>query len=53
MNVAAIVSIILCPRQLLGLMLPLIPHWHLDRKKMKTEKKMDEIGLVSQEKIRR
>lgn len=38
MNPAAMVSIILCPR-LLGLMLPLLPHWHLNKKKMKTDKK--------------
>ena len=53
MNPAAMVSIILCPR-LLGLMLPLLPHWHLNKKKMKTDKKkVEEIGLVSQEKIRK
>jgi len=39
MNPAAMVSIILRPRQLYGLVLPLIPHWHLDRKQMNTEKK--------------
>jgi len=39
MNPAAMVSTMLCPRQLLGLMLPLLLHWHLNRKKMKTENK--------------
>jgi len=38
-NPAAMVSTVLCPRLLLGLMLPLINYWHVNRKKMKTEKK--------------